>query len=667
MAQQYTETDYHSFKDPDFGAKDYPEQWADNLGWFDSRIVRRGLKSDRPAATENGRIWITTDSGSETVYLDDGSQWIAIAGKDVGGGTVQRDEVQIADGSTTDPKLTFQNDTDTGLYRVGADTLGVTTGGTKAAEFGSGGNLTLPNGDLDLKGNWINNPIAIDFERGGVNAYRAYQESDDSLRFTDLINSVDGLVLQSGGNVEIPNGNLNLKNTANITNIVTSDVQGAIRANVDSSTTDDYATIARVNDASTAPDIIFHCDRGNGVAFKVSERGTPSDLLVVNDNGNVDIPNGDLNLGTNNLIDVNAIRAGSASALTLHSNGGGSDRIALYDAANSQDILKANEGGNVEIPNGNLTITTWGEHFTLVDSDDGTSDYFVTEFNSGVYRVKAWDDSAGTYTRGISIDKNGNVEIPNGDLTLSGSGASLDMSANTSSGWNDMTAASGISVWKLSTNGQNIVIQDGTNSQVIARFKEGGNVEVANGALQLSGANPNIIANNVDLNADSSVVIDIDNTNSSDFQHFRVTHHNRAEDLFAARENGGDPFVDVPNTRLEVQSERVDRQPNAHIPTSQIDDADHAEIWVHVPAGQSIEVWQWGCLNDSGNTPTGLTVELFDETAGSSVSSANTAHNTGSPIASDSAGTTASNYTLRLDNSTGGKQNASARFGYTVS
>jgi hypothetical protein len=53
--------------------------------------------------------------------------------------------VELGDGSATAPALTFWNggDGDTGLYRAGANDLGVTAGGTKAAEFVSDG-MALP-------------------------------------------------------------------------------------------------------------------------------------------------------------------------------------------------------------------------------------------------------------------------------------------------------------------------------------------------------------------------------------------------------------------------------------------------------------------------------------------------------------------------------------------
>ena len=46
---------------------------------------------------------------------------------------------EMADGTAAAPSLTFGSDTNTGLYRVGADTLGIAAGGVKVGEFGSNG------------------------------------------------------------------------------------------------------------------------------------------------------------------------------------------------------------------------------------------------------------------------------------------------------------------------------------------------------------------------------------------------------------------------------------------------------------------------------------------------------------------------------------------------
>lgn len=47
--------------------------------------------------------------------------------------------IGIADGAVTEPSLQFYNDTDTGMYRVGANDIGVAVGGSKVGDFTSSG------------------------------------------------------------------------------------------------------------------------------------------------------------------------------------------------------------------------------------------------------------------------------------------------------------------------------------------------------------------------------------------------------------------------------------------------------------------------------------------------------------------------------------------------
>lgn len=70
--------------------------------------------------------------------------------------------LKIADGSAAAPGLAFDTDTNTGLYRISADKIGVSVGGAKVAEFGStgvadsagnlitSGSLSIPQGRLTL-------------------------------------------------------------------------------------------------------------------------------------------------------------------------------------------------------------------------------------------------------------------------------------------------------------------------------------------------------------------------------------------------------------------------------------------------------------------------------------------------------------------------------------
>jgi len=146
---KYVLTDYHEFRKPEFGAKEYHDYITANIDEFDARIVKKGTTADRPTAGTENRWYLATDEPA--IYYDDGSAWQLVAGRDASGETMSADEfLATADGSTTDPAFAFDGDQDTGLYRVSDGVIGVTTGGTKAAEFGAAGDVTLPNGGLEV-------------------------------------------------------------------------------------------------------------------------------------------------------------------------------------------------------------------------------------------------------------------------------------------------------------------------------------------------------------------------------------------------------------------------------------------------------------------------------------------------------------------------------------
>lgn len=72
----------------------------------------------------NGGTGLTTPGTAGNVLTSNGSGWVSQA-PSAGGGTVS-----LNDGSAASPSLNFTNDTNTGLYRVGSDQLGLTAGGT---------------------------------------------------------------------------------------------------------------------------------------------------------------------------------------------------------------------------------------------------------------------------------------------------------------------------------------------------------------------------------------------------------------------------------------------------------------------------------------------------------------------------------------------------------
>jgi len=78
---------------------------------------------------------IKTDSTSNFVGINTTNPTAAL---DVTGDVKQSGVVLNSDGAVSNPSISFTNDTNTGLYRIGSDKIGIATNGTKVGEIGSG-------------------------------------------------------------------------------------------------------------------------------------------------------------------------------------------------------------------------------------------------------------------------------------------------------------------------------------------------------------------------------------------------------------------------------------------------------------------------------------------------------------------------------------------------
>ena len=96
-----------------------------------------GLKDDTTSG--NAHVGIRATGNDLSLRAGNTNQVVIYSG-----GTAQFAGAVIAtDGTASAPALSFTSDTDTGMFREGADILALTTGGTKRVTVGSGGDVTL--------------------------------------------------------------------------------------------------------------------------------------------------------------------------------------------------------------------------------------------------------------------------------------------------------------------------------------------------------------------------------------------------------------------------------------------------------------------------------------------------------------------------------------------
>ena len=93
---------------------------------------------------EKGEQWLDTTGGAYDLKIYDGSAWRSQAGEFVNHtGDTMTGVLQFVSGSASAPGIAFSGDTNTGIFRPGADSVAVTTGGTQRIVIDSDGNVGI--------------------------------------------------------------------------------------------------------------------------------------------------------------------------------------------------------------------------------------------------------------------------------------------------------------------------------------------------------------------------------------------------------------------------------------------------------------------------------------------------------------------------------------------
>lgn len=277
--------------------------------------------------------------------------------------------------------------------------------GTRSFELGSDNTVEVPNGPLIMGGNYVRNATAISGLNGTGQRVNFSANGNIIVRTNDGTTETKAIEATVGGNVEIPNGQTllqdgsasspalsfaddtntgiyrNAEDDLRITSSGTDafrvdnganilDVYGKRITNVGGTTDATSGAIRLANDSDirwrNSGDTGDHTIRAdNNDNFRFYNSGTPT--FSIFSSGNVDIPNGDLSidgslsLSSSTIFGVNDIRLDQSILIQdgygkIETGGSGSGEFEIRDGNVGQEIANFNEGGNVEIPNGDLQM-----------------------------------------------------------------------------------------------------------------------------------------------------------------------------------------------------------------------------------------------------------------------------------------------------------------------
>jgi len=319
--------------------------------------------------------------------------------------------------------------------------------------------------------------------------------------------------------------------------------------------------------------------RTGGSVIRLKDKTTSEDMIRAKGGtgGNVEIPHRDLKLdsgnttvtaGTpvNNDIFEFYITHGTADNIRIARNAAQSVSLTLVNDTTSNNLFKVNDSGSVEIPSGDLDIS--GN--VSISGNNGNAYYRSEGSNSSIYLQPR--DGTGSVVNGLQISGDGNVEVANGDLNVVGNSVTGDN--GTSINFTGQRA-------QLVSGGNTFQIEDSTNSQAIASFFEGGDVSVPNGQLSEQG--------------------------------------NRVATRTWTDNNFNTVSLSVPVTKWASG-------------------ISNEEIWrMELQAGESIEVNRLEVQPKGGGDVSGLSVDVYDVSSGTVIASTSDL-TTGSPVGTSSDG-----------------------------
>lgn len=408
-------------------------------------------------------------------------------------------------------------------------------GTDRTIQMTTGGNVEVPNGNLSLTGSNsqidLNNPSTngATLDIGGnmnVDSHAFFYgqvnlqgNENIALRGNYLSNDADdeGVQITDTGDVAIPSGDLRVDDGSSDSGIYLQE-SGTNKALLYWDADQDRFVI---RDHQEGDDLI-HINKNGPYVFRNPTTGNAMLRMNNSEGSDVEIPNGNLKLANTNAFEIEDTGGTAQRVATLT----GSDHVLLGDLDSAAgDTYIRDDGtnsiiaknGNVEIPIGNLDMTNSVNDIQLAN------DAVITFNNAGgagrgVFSLNpannlevgdpgAGIDHVGLYAGGsigLNVTKNRNVEIPNGNLDISGNqitgiatGGTHALQANVDAnnvGENpltllDITTQNGVDIqWEANRSaGDAFTVTDDSVPQKLFNVGDGGNVKIPNGNLKMMG------------------------------------------------------------------------------------------------------------------------------------------------------------------------------------
>lgn len=539
-------TSYHSWSIPETGDTDYASTldtfWTSDL---DTEVIEKDTKANRPSAGTSGRWFLATDEPA--IYYDDGGSWNKIGGKDLTGETLDVDNIKLAQGTGTPYALHFNDDTNTGLYRTGANAMALGTGGTDAISIDSSQNVTLDSGDLsDGNGNTI-------YDEAGGHLVDPLNHEPDSVPSVSNMISSRPLFSQEDRTIYVDpdSGDDSNDGTSSnpfqtidrafeevpywLTHKYTIDLANGtydseptviglppVRANFTNTT----GHIEIIGDTATPSNVKV----GSNNQFVTGLNGTePADGLQVKGvelNCQIQAKGGvlwleDCNLHSDPDPSTQAAIAGYDSSVVANNCTFGGDANWAVDPAQGGTYLIENCDGSVS----NGLFHNGGQSNCLIWLESGTLSYNNTLVQNtgepGFVYVDGeirYPDVPNSTLVNDSITLNGGDGLANGSSASLGNSFSLDVRLDIDDGGSDITGAYGInfgSNLSVTDDGDNTVTVDASSGTTLTVQDDGSDIETSTDTLDFGGtdfsvANPNTGEAQVSIDSNAIGTSEID-------------------------------------------------------------------------------------------------------------------------------------------------------------